>query len=196
MLDIFPVAAVGQAVLFYLCLHQRRDAVHQHLDVKGLLLHHHLPGFQFAHVQHVVDQCQKMVSGEVYFIKAAVHLPGIVPVGAEDVQHTENAVDGGADVVAHAAQEAGLGGVGPLGLLGGVLQALILGLLLCMEDGGIPEKDDTVDDRHLPPGGRIKDGVLRHEDGLLEPDRLAAGGLLPVLHRHVLEARVEALQQF
>ena len=61
MLDIFPVAVVGQAVLFYLCLHQRRDVVQQHLDVKGLLLHHHLPGFQFAHVQHVVDQCQKMV---------------------------------------------------------------------------------------------------------------------------------------
>ncbi len=93
MLDIFPVAAVGRRP-FYLCLHQRRDAVHQHLDVKGLLLHHHLPGFQFAHVQHVVDQRQKMVGGEVYFIKAAVHLPGIVPVGAEDVQHTENAVDG------------------------------------------------------------------------------------------------------
>ena len=73
---------------------------------------------------------------------------------------------GGADVVAHPVHEGGLGPAGRVGFFKSFLQALILGLLLCMEDGGIPEKDDTVDDRHLPPGGRIKDGILRHEDGL------------------------------
>lgn len=68
--------------------------------------------------------------------------------------------------MAHPVHEGGLGFAGRVGFFKSFLQALILGLLLCMEDGGIPEEDDTVDDRHLP-GGCIKDGILRHEDGLL-----------------------------
>ena len=57
--------------------------------------------------QHVVHQLQKVAGGGLRLAAALLDLCAVVRLPPDDLQHTHDDVDGGADVVAHAAEEAG-----------------------------------------------------------------------------------------
>ena len=94
------------------CLFQHIfDLVYQLGQIKGHIFQHHLAGLQLAHIQHLVHQLQQQGGGLPDFF-AAIGLPcHILRAAVADLHHTPDAVDGGADIVAHALQKLGLGKV-------------------------------------------------------------------------------------
>ena len=87
--------------------------VHQTDDLVG---QNGVPVLQLAHLQHVVDEGQQVVGGHLHLLVVGQQQRLVVKVGLVDVQQADDAVDGGADVVAHAGEEPAFGLVGLLGL--------------------------------------------------------------------------------
>ena len=117
------------AALCRLFFRHVRDLVHQLGQIKGHVFQHHLAGLQLAHVQHLVHQLQQQ-GGSLPDLFAAVSLPRhILRAAVADLHHTPDAVDGGADIVAHALQKLGLGKVCALRLQRSRLEGLLVLLL-------------------------------------------------------------------
>ena len=85
---------------------------------------------QLAHLQHIVDQRQQMVGRDLHFPVVFPDKSHITKVGLVDLQQADDAVEGCADVAAHAVEEVYLCLVGPLGGLQRILQLLLLLFLL------------------------------------------------------------------
>ena len=139
----------GHAPPLGLRFQQAQHAVAQLRQVKGNVLQLHLAALQLGHVQHIVDQAEQEAGGGQDLLPARLLFFLIPDAAAADGDHAADAVDGGADVVAHAAQEAGLGGVGPLGLLGGVFQFHLVVQLPALLLGDVPEDEHGFRERPL-----------------------------------------------
>ena len=151
---VFDLGAVGHrdAALGGGALHRLADAVFQLYHVERAAFQQDLAGFQFAHVQHFVHQLQQQ-SRSIPDLAAALSLFGqVLAVMVADLHHAADAVDGCADVVAHALQKLGLGAVGALGFAGGVFQLLLVALLpaelLLLVDMLEPPADHDDDEQH------------------------------------------------
>ena len=84
---------------------------------------------ELAYVEDVVRQREQVVRGAAYLLSAVgLHLC-VLGALLGDVEQPADAVDGGAHVVAHAAQEAGFGGVCALRFEHCVFQLLLVGEL-------------------------------------------------------------------
>ena len=124
---VFPVQ--HNTALFRLFFQHIRDLVYQLGQIKGHIFQHHLAGLQLAHVQHLVHQLQQQ-GGGLPDLFAAIGLPRhILRAAVADLHHTPDAIDGGADIVAHALQKLGLGKVCALRLQRSRLEGLLVLLL-------------------------------------------------------------------
>ena len=124
---VFPVQ--HNTALFRLFFQHIRDLVYQLGQIKGHIFQHHLAGLQLAHVQHLVHQFQQQ-GGSLPDLFAAIGLPRhILRAAVADLHHTPDAVDGGADIVAHALQKLGLGKVCALCLQRSRLEGFLVLLL-------------------------------------------------------------------
>ena len=122
VLNRIAIRYYRNAPLPCLLIHHHANTVQQFLEVKLAFLQHDLAGFQLAHVQHLVYQLKQQTGGIPDFLPALGLLVRIVLVVIRNLNHTANAVDRRADIVAHALQELGLSAVGLLGLFGGFHQ--------------------------------------------------------------------------
>ena len=100
----------------------------EHLE--GDVLERHRTRFELAHVEHFVDELKKHLGRFFDFNAAIVALGDVVAAALGDVEHAHDAVQGRADVVAHAQEEVGFGAVGALGVLLGRDQLSLVGLFL------------------------------------------------------------------
>ena len=124
---VFPVQ--NNSAFCRLFFQHVRDLVHQLGQIKGHVFQHYLAGLQLAHVQHLVHQFQQQ-GGSLPDLFAAVGLPcHILRAAVTDLHHAPDAVDGGADIVAHALQKLGLGKVCALRLQRSRLEGLLVLLL-------------------------------------------------------------------
>ena len=124
VLNRIAIRYYRNAPLPRLLIHHHANTVQQFLEVKLAFLQHDLAGFQLAHVQHLIYQLEQQTGGIPYFLPALGLLVRIVLVVIRNLNHTANAVDRRADIVAHALQELGLSAVGLLGLFSGFHQLL------------------------------------------------------------------------
>jgi hypothetical protein len=86
-------------------------------------------GFDFREIQDVVDDGEERVCGETN--QAEIFALVRRELGVQDkLGHSENAVERGADFVAHVGQESAFGGVGGFGGALGVVQQLFIQLSL------------------------------------------------------------------
>ena len=67
-----------------------------------------------------------MVGGHQHLVVVGPHQLPVFKVVLVDLQQTHDAVQGGADVVAHVEQEGGFGPVGRVGGHGGLLQLFLI----------------------------------------------------------------------
>ncbi len=97
-----------QRLLLRLRPHQRVDFAQQFAQVDGAVGHRHAPGFEQRHVEDVVEDGQQVVGrfgGGAQVVDLARVQPGI----AQQRQHAQQAMERGADLVAHVGQERALG---------------------------------------------------------------------------------------
>ena len=100
------------------------------VDVEALLGELDVAALELAHVEDVVDDREQVAGRLPDLMPTLGELGGVIGEVVGDLDHAADAVDGRADVVAHAAQELRLGGVCALRLELGLLQAAVLGLEL------------------------------------------------------------------
>ena len=109
----------GHVPVHDLALHDGAAGIQQRPQIKRRVQHLHIAGFDFGHVQHVVDEGEQVGRRTAHLGHAVPHAGLVVKVVLGNVQHTHNAVDGRADVVGHVGQELRLGDAGLLGLAQG-----------------------------------------------------------------------------
>ena len=129
VLHLHGSAPDADAALCRLFFQHGAGLVQQLRQVKGHLFQHDLAGFQLAHVQHFVHQLQQQ-GGRFPDLAAALGLPvGVLRVMVADLHHAADAVDGRADIVAHALQKFRLCNIGSFRLEGLGLELLLILLL-------------------------------------------------------------------
>ena len=117
---------------------QHRHRFEQQLGkVKRLVVQLQGAGFHLADVQRIVDQIQQVIGGVQHLAAAFAQLGGVVVVAVRHLDHTDNAVQRRADIVAHPAQKRGFGGVGALGFLGAAAQLFLIFELLLLFGGNV-----------------------------------------------------------
>ena len=94
-----------QAGFHQLGIHKGCNLPHELFQIKRNLFQFLMAGIQFAHIQHIVDQCQQVAGGKADLIQAVIYPGTVTPVFADNIHHAHNAVDGGADIMAHTVQE-------------------------------------------------------------------------------------------
>ena len=87
---------------------QFNDALDHGLDLEGLRLERHLAGFDAREIEHFLDQRRERPARTLDGVEIG-HLLGVERGGAEQFGHAENAVQGGADLVAYGGDEARFG---------------------------------------------------------------------------------------
>ena len=135
----------------------------QLIQVERLVQNHHAAAFQPAHIQHIVNQrFQLQARGGQLGQRTADHL-GVIGVVLRNLGHTQNSVQRGADVMAHAGEEVCLGLVRSLGAVTRLNQPLLpLVQLVAVAEG------------HNPDGMAVAEGFVLLAE--LEPPRVAAQG--------------------
>ena len=159
-----------QALLACLRAHQVDHPDHHVVEREGLLLQHHLAGFDLGQVQDVVDDLQQVLR-RALDLAQALALLGVAGFARHQVGQPDDGVHRRADLVAHVGQEGALGEGGRFGAGLGPLQGR-LGRLACRDVG------DKADEA----GGRLGRGLLevdqhldRQHPAVLGPvDRLEA----------------------
>ena len=84
-----------------------------------------LSAFNAAHIQHIVDEGEQMVTGCKGLGKIILHPLGIVNIADCQRSKADDGVHGGADIVGHIGKEGALGAVGGLGSGNGIGKRLI-----------------------------------------------------------------------
>ena len=92
----------------------------------GLFLDLHLAAFDAAHVQHVVDEGQQVLTGNGDFLEIIQYLFLVINMRCRQRCKPDNGIHRGADVVAHIEQEFPLGTVCGCFMLHGQLQFAVL----------------------------------------------------------------------
>ena len=129
-------------LLLHARLHHREDGRGDLVQVGRDVRELDLIVFELAHLEHFVDEREQVVCGHEHLFLVVAHELGVAGVGAVDLEQADDAVEGRADIVAHTAQEARLGGVGTVGCLFGLEQGLHALLLFALEVVGIAQADN------------------------------------------------------
>ena len=74
-----------------------------------------LAAFNLRHIQHIIDQAQKVVAGEPDFVQAVLYTFRILEVGVGNLRHPGNHIHGCTYIMAHPGEELRLGRVRQLG---------------------------------------------------------------------------------
>ena len=99
------------------CGHKRDTVFQCIVKVKGFLRHRHSCAVQLAELKNVVDQRQQVFRGDTDLLPAlALPLRIFLPL-LHDGQHTQNAVDGRAQIVGHIRKKFALRRIRPSDLL-------------------------------------------------------------------------------
>ena len=169
--------AHGDALVVRQRLAQPVDAMQHVEQIEALVREIHALRLDLAHVEHVVDQREQLVGRTVDLLQANGHAPRLVHVVARDADHADDAVDGRADVMTHAAEELRFRGIGGLSVLNLVLQQALL----------IVHEDEQHGQRHahVRAGQRgeeeLQDGARNERDDVdevLDQHAAARGGAL------------------
>ena len=121
--------AVGRGLHFgqMIRLHEERK------DVEGDAFRLECAGLELVHVEDVTYQGEERAGGLADLMTAVLQLFDISGMIVSDLYHAEDAIDRGADVVAHAAEEICLCLVGDLGFAGALLELFLIGDLSPLE---------------------------------------------------------------
>ena len=95
-------------------------------QVEHLVLEHDVAALELRDVQDLVDQAQQHARRGLDLVAALFLAPCVLRLLVGDIYHADDPVDGRSDIVAHAAQELGLGAVGRLGARRGLIGTLDL----------------------------------------------------------------------
>ena len=161
-------AVIVQPLVRALAVDDDVDLIQEHTEGEFLFLQRHSAGLDAAHIQDIVDEAQQMLGAGADFLKL---LPGTgreVRILQGNVVQADDGVHGGADLVAHVGQKAGLGAAG---FLGEDLFALDL-LFAAVDDRGDVEQRDHRDHHK----GDLDEAVLG--EGIIEPVNLFIDHLL------------------
>ena len=150
---------------------------------------------QLAHLQHIVDERQQVIGGNLHFFVIVQQQRLVIKVGFVHLQQTDNAVERCADIVTHAREKFGFGAVRNTHFIEGSLQTGVLLLVAGVHLRGILQQDNRRDHRHFGIDFRIKHGGLRHQHGFLYPADSAVILLHAVLRRDVFFTGGKALEQ-
>ena len=121
-----------------LLAHHGLDGFHGAGEGEGACCQGGLAGLDLRHVQHVVDEPQKVLAGGGDLAVVVAHVGGVVGLAVDERGEAQDGVHGRADVVAHGGEERAFGAVGVLGGGGGALEAgadLVVG-------GDVGERED------------------------------------------------------
>ncbi len=83
---------------------QGEDLVHQHHHVQRYVLEFEPTGLELREVEHVVDQHQQVVAGAMDVVEPLA-LPRLEPRAPEQAAEADDAVERGADLVAHVGEK-------------------------------------------------------------------------------------------
>ena len=124
------------------------DAPRDLAQVERQVLEHDLARLELVHIEHLVDEFEQDICRLADLGAAVVAFGQVVAAALGDVEHADNAVEGRADVVAHAQQKVGFGPVRALGVGLGGDQLPLVGLffLALLALLGQMLLDDVVDD--------------------------------------------------
>ena len=132
--DLVPHMVGVDLQLLMLFRRQRPEHVHDVLNQlrqgDGLGNEIDFPTLDFGHIQHLVDEVQKMPAGDVDFIQAVLYFFRGLQICLRDDRHANDGVHGRADIVGHGGEKVCFGVVGDLSRLAGVFQCLPLPGLL------------------------------------------------------------------
>ena len=70
-------------------------------EIKALMSKFHFSAFYLRHIQHVVNESEKMLGRHDYFLKTILYLIGIIYVLHSDSTHTYNSVHRRTDLMTH-----------------------------------------------------------------------------------------------
>ncbi len=207
--DVHQFFRAGEALLSRQFLDHRSDFIQHFFQLEWLLVENDLPAFQFPHVQHFIDELQEEGRSAANFLPALCLLLHVVLVVVRHFDHADDAIDGRANVVAHALQKFGLRPVRRLGFFRSrhdflMIERFFFLFLLPMLRLGVGQQrpchaeGDEVeehDDRHIlrewPPHRRIgqvgEDVVIP----LLQHDAVS----IAALHIHHVMAVFAVLQR-
>ena len=173
---VFKFQVKTQSLGLHSFLEHAAQLIAQGVKIEALLLQFGLSRLNAGQVQNIVDDGQQMLGqvlcpGEI-FLRRRV---GAAQTGAGQGHQAVDAVDGGADLVAHAGEKLCFGSAGRLGLL-----QLLGHLLLSLAQGG-----------HIPQVQHGVVAVLRRQRAQLQPSVLpfavkgqAQGGAAVPLLQH------------
>ncbi len=165
----------GHGDLLFLCqlLNDHCHLIQYFLQFKRLMLQLDLSGFQLAHIQHFIDKLQQQMGGVFDLCPAFCLLIQIVCIVLCHLQHAADAIDGGADIMAHSLQESGLFRIGLIRSLCFLKELLLISCLLFQslfqilsfvspDDQTDQENNESVDqkDQEHIPGKTGKDHTV------------------------------------
>ena len=159
--------AVGRGLYFSQMIHFREELQ----DVEGDTFRLEPAGLELVHVEDVIHHSEEHVGGFVDFMTAVPQLLDVSGMAIGYFYHAEDAVDRGADVVAHAAEEIRLRLAGDLGFAGALSELFLIAELFL---------SDFVDVLHGVEEGRDASICmsLLHDEAVQVPDAI----VIPVCH--------------
>jgi hypothetical protein len=86
----------------------------------------YLPAFDPAHIQHIIDQTQQMISRGHDLLQILFHLLPLLNMGNGKGRETHDGIHGRPDIMRHVGKESALGLAGPVGLQQSILQKTFL----------------------------------------------------------------------
>ena len=92
-----------------LLAHHGLDGLHGAGEGEGACCQGGLAGLDLRHVQHVVDEPQKMLAGGGDLAVVVAHMGGVVGLAVDERGEAQDGVHGRADVVAHGGEERAFG---------------------------------------------------------------------------------------
>ena len=170
VLDSLPFHRQSMALFPDSRANQLQQAVGQLKQVHLLLRQLKLAGLNFAHVQNLVDEGQKILTGGGELLETVLQLFPVANVVSGNGGQVEDGVHGSADVVTHTGEEVGFGAVGLFRRLTGESEGRVGFLKLGRRVG------DVLHD--------AKHGILVPGEGELVKDLRAVAGLTGQLLGH------------
>ena len=176
----------GQTLLLRFCLHLHRgnDILRQLRQRNRLTVHAHLACFNPRHIQHVVNQVQKMLAADADFLQAAFHFCLAIHISKRDLRHAQDCIHRRADVMAHIRQKFALRPVRLLCRRQGLLNRLLAAHLLC----------DGIRHIHAHHANASQAQIHRRQCQLLDLNSVASGTLAHAVAEAVAALLLQLLQ--
>ncbi len=111
-----------QPLCMYLPLDHAHKVLHNGGEVGLLFLDMYFSALNAAHIQHFIDNGQKMLAGGCNLGNAVLHTLFVIDMGGGNAGEPYNGVHGGADVMGHVVEESRFAGICLVGIFIGPLQ--------------------------------------------------------------------------